>query len=183
MGQRQELGNADSELRMLYQLSIDDVRESKRLQWSITNYVLLLFGAIVGFSAIVKSNNGVLSCNWRWWLTTANFLIALVGIYQIIDAQKNLIKYRRRLDSIRNKFSPVSKIILGPYEKDYTKCSKDWPYLLTFSGLVLAGFISVGYYLLGEILIVSLATLLLGIGGISFLFFACRDSKQNSSGR
>jgi len=51
--------NADrkySELRLLYQLTADGITFLKNQQWRVTNYALLLYGAIGGLGIHISKN-------------------------------------------------------------------------------------------------------------------------------
>ena len=97
-----ERRKAEEELRLLYQVSTQDLAFFKQQQWSVTNYVLLLYGAFFGVSQIDALN--VASCE-RFVLCLLATALSVVGIL-IVYKLENSIKARRdRLKNIRRTFT------------------------------------------------------------------------------
>jgi hypothetical protein len=70
---------------------------SKRQQWTITNYVILVYAAIFGLSRLLKDPD--LTLNERWVFSD---LIAIAGVYAIgllIQIQMNLERYRKQIEA------------------------------------------------------------------------------------
>ena len=87
--------------RLLYQTKIEDIREAKKRQWSITNYVLLSYAAIIGFCnnfVSVHKNFCVLE---QGFLTCTAVLVCLAGIYLLMDCQKSMMEYRSDIERIQ----------------------------------------------------------------------------------
>ena len=111
------------ELRMLYQITIDDIRYAKRQQWAITYYGLLLITGILGFYKLIQSSKTNIACFEKGILFALAVLIALMGTWILCTFQKSLCEYRERLVRIINKkenFSKKFKDALGDISRDYT---------------------------------------------------------------
>ena len=109
----------DEELRLLYRLTVDDIRYAKRLQWNLVYYCLLLLGGILGIYKYISSSLEV-SLVTKIILLVFSILVSLLGSIYIGDAQNSLVKYRERLIGIRSYFSTEVEKILGPPPKSYT---------------------------------------------------------------
>jgi len=81
------------DFRMRYSCFIDDIKYLKSRQWSVTYYLLLLFGAIVGFQkALPKTAN---LNNELFVLALGIGIIGIIGIAFQHDFQRRLQEYRR----------------------------------------------------------------------------------------
>ena len=65
--------------------------------WVITNYVLLLMAAIIGYVHLLKLDESRTSCLVKGVLVALSALIALLGSYFLYDFQKRLVEYRKRV--------------------------------------------------------------------------------------
>ena len=109
----------DKELRLLYSLTIDDIRYAKRLQWNLVYYSLLTLGGILAIYKYISSSLEV-SHLMKIILLLISITVSSLGIIYIGNLQKSLAKYRERLISIRSYFSTEVEKILGPPPKSYT---------------------------------------------------------------
>jgi len=98
-----ERRKAEEELRLLYQVSTQDLAFFKQQQWSVTNYVLLLYGAFFGVSQIDALN--VASCE-RFVLCLLATALSVVGI---------LIVYK--LENSKGKITRVDVCTIAPHPK------------------------------------------------------------------
>ena len=64
-------------LRLLYSVSVSDIQNFKEQQWKVTNYVLLLFAAIISLSQFAKN----MYCAERTILCVFTLVIVVVGCY------------------------------------------------------------------------------------------------------
>jgi hypothetical protein len=93
---------AEEELRLLYQVTTQDLAFFKKQQWSVTNYVLLLFGAFFGVSQIDALKVG--PCE-RFVLCLVASALAVVGILLVYKLEKSIKARRDRLNKIRCMFT------------------------------------------------------------------------------
>ena len=111
------------------------IENSKKQQWTITNYVILVYAAIFGLSQALK----FLGITERW---VFGVLVAVVGGYAIlllIQIQKDLERYREQLEAfhtqtINNK--DWERYQLRPYETPFGRGG--W-FLGALLGVVLIG--------------------------------------------
>lgn len=91
--------NAD--LRLLYQVTIEDIRYAKDRQWKIIYYSLLTFAAIIGFYIVAE--DGFFS-GWcpKLVLVVLVLFVSLLAVHHLTDSQKCLCEYRMRIEAIRN---------------------------------------------------------------------------------
>ena len=97
-----ERHKAEEELRLLYQVTTQDLAFFKQQQWSVTNYVLLLYGAFFGISQIDSLK--VASCE-RFVLCLLATALGVVGIWLVIKLEKSIKARRDRLDNVRRLFT------------------------------------------------------------------------------
>jgi hypothetical protein len=86
------------------------IENSKKQQWTITNYVILVYAAIFGLSRALTSL-GIIE---RW---AFGLLVAVAGgyaIFLLIQIQRDLGRYREQLDAIYN--DTISKEDLKRYK-------------------------------------------------------------------
>ena len=95
-------------VEILYRVFFDEMKFAKQQQWTVTNYMLLLLGAILGLSITLKT----LSAAEK---TAASFLvvgIVAAGYFFLIDLQFYLAKLRERIEAIENTFADEEKELL-----------------------------------------------------------------------
>jgi hypothetical protein len=89
-------GAAFEDFRMLYQMLINDIENTKRRQWAVTYYLLLLLGAIIGFSGLIDIEKGW-SCSWeKCLLILISTAISVFGTCYLNYLTGTLIRYRKR---------------------------------------------------------------------------------------
>lgn len=120
MNSSQDKENA--ELRLLYQISTEDIKYAKSRQWATTYYVLLTFAAIIGFYSLPKSE--LIFGTWyqKLWLLIPAFGINVLGIYHVMDTQRSLCGYRMRLVAINQEFGARTRGVFdipAEHEKRY----------------------------------------------------------------
>lgn len=86
-----------ADFRMRYQITINDIKYIKTRQWAVTYYLLLLYAAIIGFSEIIKPDQGILPCWQRVVLYLTIVGIAVFGIFLLNNFEKTLARYRKGL--------------------------------------------------------------------------------------
>jgi hypothetical protein len=117
------------------------IENSKKQQWTITNYVILLYAAIFGLSRWLKSPDVIpqLSSNERWIFTD---LIVLAWGYAtglLVQIQWDLRGYRKQLEAFH--IQTISKEDRERYQVKPYKCPflrGGW-FLVALLGVVLIG--------------------------------------------
>jgi hypothetical protein len=90
-----------TELLELHRMAVNDIAFFKQQQWRVTNYSLLLYGAIV---ATPKLIGNVLSRIEYSALLVASLAVLIAGILLLQDLEKSLEKGRNRLPAVRKYF-------------------------------------------------------------------------------
>jgi hypothetical protein len=82
------------------------IENSKKHQWTITNYVILVYAAIFGLSRLAKD----LTLNERWVFSLLIVGAGVYGIVLLILIQRNLETYRTQLHAFyENAISPEDR--------------------------------------------------------------------------
>lgn len=97
-----ERSRTDEELRLLYQVTIQDLVFFKQQQWSITSYVLLLDTAIIGIPQLPKTD--ISTCE-RLLLCILATGLTLAGVYLLWKLEMSIKARRGRLKNIRRLFT------------------------------------------------------------------------------
>jgi uncharacterized membrane protein len=88
--------NADEYIKLAYQSALEDIRFFKRQQWIVTNYTVLIYGAIIAVSSVVKSAGNE-------WFTYITGIIALLSLLLIIQLQCSTQKARNRKNAVKER--------------------------------------------------------------------------------
>jgi len=117
----------------------DAINLSKRLQWVITNYTVLVYGALFGFSRYFDLTISIRE-------KTVLFIIAsvacLCAIVLLVVIQYDLGRYRDQLDAIYKRWLSESEREELKLEGRYPKgipALRGLPFLLAFIAVVAAG--------------------------------------------
>jgi len=86
--------NTDEYIRLAYQSALEDIRFFKRQQWVVTNYTVLIYGAIIAVSRIIKSAGS----EWFIYITG---IIALLSLLLVIQLQCSTQKARDRKNAVK----------------------------------------------------------------------------------
>jgi hypothetical protein len=92
----------DEELRLLYELTVSDLTYFKTQQWSVANYSLLLFAALVATAQFLKPEPKVVE---RALLAFLAFLVATAAAVVLRKLQKSITVRQARLSAARAHFS------------------------------------------------------------------------------
>jgi len=99
--------NADEYIRLAYQSASEDIRFFKRQQWIVTNYTVLIYGAIIAVSRVVKSAGSE-------WFTYITGIIALLSLLQIIQLQCSTQKARNRKNAVKERIpKEITNLLFG----------------------------------------------------------------------
>jgi len=126
-----------AELRMLYQITIDDIKYAKRLQWTTTYYILLTFAAIIGFYFWIKPLNSDLGWDQKIWLLLPALGINILAVYHLMDTQKCQAIYRMRIIAIKERLEKITKDVLDISIKNERDEGKYYGFDYYFLSLVL----------------------------------------------
>ena len=140
--------NVTEELQLLYTALINDIQFYKSQQWSVTNYTVLIYAALIGISQILEPYR-IYSLNIL--LVLAGFLVMVVGMKLICQLDKDYKTSKDIKDEIMCKFSCTFK--------DYIKRinnyrdSKEENQSTRFINILLKGVIIVGAFVVYLIII------------------------------
>ena len=99
--------NADEYIRLAYQSALEDIRFFKRQQWIVTNYTVLIYGAIIAVSRVIKSAGNE-------WFTYITGIIALLSLLLIIQLQSSTQKARNRKDAVKERIpKDMTNLLFG----------------------------------------------------------------------
>jgi hypothetical protein len=92
----------------VYGVLFDEMKFAKRQQWTVTNYMLLLVGAVLGVGAVLKS----LTAFEKHALSVLVVFIVGAGWYFLIDLQRYLKELRERIQGIEASFDEADQDLL-----------------------------------------------------------------------
>ena len=92
----------------VYGVLFDEMKFAKRQQWTVTNYTLLLVGAVLGVGVALKS----LTAFEKHALSVLVIFIVGAGWYFLIDLQRSLKELRGRIQGIEASFDEVDQDLL-----------------------------------------------------------------------
>lgn len=124
---------SNEELRLLYQTSVTELEFFKRQQWSVTNYALLLYAAIVGITRLL---DGDVSSLEKLVLCLVATIVATLGVYILFVLNNSIDIRRARLAAIRTEFTAL-------YQSAWVAKEKDDKIFRVFSLLILVKLIGV----------------------------------------
>jgi hypothetical protein len=112
----------DEYLKLAYQSAVEDIRFFKRQQWMVTNYAILIYGAMIAIGKLTP-------CIISWWLSVVIGLIGVFSFFLNILLQRSTQKARNRLDETIE--------ILHERKKGHEETNKRWDWLDKYSVLIL----------------------------------------------
>lgn len=134
----------NKDLRIAYQILVEDIRHTKARQWTLTYYVLLLFVAIIGFKRVLLP---VMTWQEEFILFLISFLLGVWATVCLRTLQEDMRRYRERLQKLDSMLSCTFQQNC-PVIHDYNKLSYNWKFLWTFIITIWVGVIFVGWLLL-----------------------------------
>jgi hypothetical protein len=97
----------DDYIRLAYQSALEDIRFFKKQQWMVTNYTVLIYGAVIAVSKISGS-----SLN-KW----GSFILGVAGLLSlllIVQLQCSTNKARNRKNAVKSEISDnLAKLLFG----------------------------------------------------------------------
>ncbi|MGD0021470.1 MAG: hypothetical protein ABSC54_04120 [Smithellaceae bacterium] len=121
--------------RLIYRNYIDCIEAVKRRQWAATNYILLIFAAIIGYARLYQINE--IDVKIVIFLLILVFPISIVGIYHLSDMHYVMTKYRKILFNITEEYTYVPRFYM--LEDDDASFFKYFSITIFFIALVLVG--------------------------------------------
>lgn len=129
-------------IRLVYSHVLDEIEYTKRRQWLATNYILLIFGAIIGYLHLFDE---LISKGMAIFLIISSVLIYFFGRYHILDIHLVLTKNRIKAAKIEKTYKVLETIAapLGTntnYTNGYLYTMSIFFLLLMTCGLIMVYF-------------------------------------------
>ena len=122
------------ELRLLYSVSVGDIAFFKQQQWTVTNYAIGTYVALVAADKLLAAE----PCTWAFWVLGGAVVGAAVAGVGVVRRLQRSIKVRRgRLSAVRSRFSDA---FLDAWHQH--KDEKDDIHLLLQAVVILGGLLS-----------------------------------------
>ena len=173
-----------AELRMVYQETLNDIRDLKRLQWTVTYYGLLLYAALVGYVAFRTPASSAsvteLSLVERGTLLVLAWAMAVFGGWYLVKTQRSLGDFRNQIRRIWKHFDEVTKAAIGVKQQG-TTLFRHFEILLALILTLIAGAGVICWLLFNDVVLLLLfvGTLLV----VMFIFFLVKLSNKGNSVR
>jgi len=104
---QQSAKTSDEYIGLAYQSALEDIRFFKGQQWTVTNYTLLIYGAIIAVSTTVKSAQ-------KEWFTYIAGIVALLSLLLIIQLQCSTQKARNRKNAVQERIpKDLTNLLFG----------------------------------------------------------------------
>jgi len=143
-------GDEAQDLRLLFEHATNEMRFLKSQQWTITNYVVAVYVAVIAITSLLESNFscGVLPCE-HYFLAIAAVFAAIFGLRMIRRIDKDLTKNRERIDKAVDGLSEAFKAVwvripIAEKEKISRNFSAVLQAVILVGGLVVVYLIIVG---------------------------------------
>lgn len=142
------------ELRLLYSISIEDIRYARNHQRDITYYCLLIYVAIIGFYKLIQQESDFTCSTQNFFYSLPLIIPALLagfaGIWHIMDTHTRLIQYRKKLTRIEKTFEALPGDI-AKKQPGYLEIGRYfWVFPGMFFFLVALGFCYVAWFICGR---------------------------------
>jgi hypothetical protein len=96
-----------SELLAVYDDAVDNIRSFQDRQTTVTNYAVLLYGALIGYVASMKPRGNIVAL-----VAIAGTVTWIGAIVWLVSLQKAMLRARQLVLLVRSKFQkPVQDII------------------------------------------------------------------------
>ena len=132
------------EIRFLYQDNIDNIRDLKRQQWSVTYYSILLYAALVGITEVAR-NNYILELWWTYILSGLTIFVGVASVGLLIHGQYMLKKRRERIHALRSQFTHQGRVWYGSPKERHTSFRYTWPIWSLMISVTLIGLVLVNW--------------------------------------
>jgi hypothetical protein len=141
------------ELLAMYQIAVDDIRDSKHQQWSVIHLTLLAIAAVVAIPSI----SYIEKCGVKVPVCLLRFLVWFIGVTGIVfigSFAYSLSKFRKKKETIREHFvETVRKIEEYKFGGPLVSCfMKEFLQTTTVFAIIFMAFIGFAIYIALSIL-------------------------------
>ena len=170
-----------AELRLLYQISVNDIEHGKRRQWTAVYYVLFAFAAIVGLYVLIQKPCYNLRPHLKLLFLLPAVGVNFFGMWIIMDTHRSMCWYRARMKKVVEKFTLTAQRIYTisegyPSFDNYLR-SMVWPFI----GLLTAGLFFVAWFLFQKHWYLALSSVpLIDYFWYKFLYWYCTKELQKN---
>ncbi len=129
---------------ILYRALIDELKFAKQQQWAITNYLLLLMGAVFGVAKLTSKSPT--SCEKAVWCALVAAVV-VIGVSLLLNLQLHLHNTRARQQRMEQTFSPEDRRLVRdepPAENVDARDPIEW-FVVVLCTVVTAAGILAGY--------------------------------------
>lgn len=185
MENQQYLNKQGEELRMLFQVIVDDIKWAKVHQFRIVYYILLIFAAVIIFCTKIGGECGNIPIVPKLlFLLVPAFVINALGLYHIMDTQKKLCIYRKRILEFEPSFTNKARSILeirDEDKRDYTRFTKYYFKTITFplTVVIMIGLFWVAWFLFRDSIWICLVSVLVWDGMVLWCSYLKNRSDLN----
>ena len=128
-------------VKIAYRDAIDNIILCKKQQWSVANYAVLAFAAMVGISKYVERRA---DCQWTIILSVASTLSGVSGIVVLTLIQFSIKKFRNRLRRIYGEyFSNYERDLLQLKDREAHFSEEIYIYSLLCAAIIAAGTLTI----------------------------------------
>jgi hypothetical protein len=104
-----ECQKRSTEINLLYQDSLENIRYAKRQQWQLFYFSVLLQAAIIGFVSVIFEEVDLdkfqeLRSLEIWFFSVVSVAVCVASLVLIGDLQRFMVHQRRKLHKIREEF-------------------------------------------------------------------------------
>lgn len=118
--------------------AMNNIAFGKKQQWVITNYVALIYAAIIAAS-------GKLDRLEPWVLPALALAVGAYGVFLIYRVQTSVQKSRKRLAAINGRWFTADERTLLDLSDTPKSFFHDWPFMTgLWAAIVIGGFLTIG---------------------------------------
>jgi hypothetical protein len=102
------------EIRMLFEVTVEDVERAKQWQWNLFLQLITAQGAVLALYGISGTHDSVLH---KSVFSLISIILCGVGWHYLDESATDLASKRHRFPQIRSHFMPQTNAILGPSDQ------------------------------------------------------------------
>jgi hypothetical protein len=127
----------DEYIKLAYQSVLEDIRFFKRQQWKITNYTLVIFGAIIAVNRYEYMWEKVSSSTIFGFIIGA---ITVLSVFLISSLECSLRKVRNRKKEVRKVIpSEMDKLLFGDHSSRFSEIVDQYGVLVLLLIVIVGG--------------------------------------------
>ena len=93
-----ETDKRDDDARLLFQITVDDIKVGKNRLWISTYYILSLYAGLIAFCKYFRFSP---ADDWiKILLLFFGCIVTIFAIYHLIESHASIARYRKRLNSV-----------------------------------------------------------------------------------